>query len=210
MKAVPAIVLREPQAAPTPKRRQHRVIYFLDSPSHNLIKIGVASNLDQRLAQLRGGSPVDLTLLGTIDCFNHGALELELHRQFDQLRMRGEWFHGHKDLRDYIADHATAPVVDGVDPLGRPDDAIIGRFTSFEGDPPLVGGIKMAYFFAASHFRGPSVPDVDRALEAMDDAGELEALRDTEDYIVRDAVWARAKTYRPATGWPRRGDGLPL
>lgn len=74
------------------------VIYFVQGS--DLIKIGRTYNLDDRLTKLQCGSPVPLTLLGTVE--GGKRTESHLHELFHSLRHHGEWFRIEKPLLDYI------------------------------------------------------------------------------------------------------------
>ena len=80
-------------------------LYFIEAKNTGYIKIGRSVNPQQRLAQLSTGSPVELIILGTIS--GGSNLEAELHRRFETLREKGEWFKANGELRDFIKE-ATA------------------------------------------------------------------------------------------------------
>lgn len=52
------------------------------------VKIGIAQDVNQRLSTLRTGNPDKLSLLLKLN----GNQEAELHGQFSEHRLRGEWF----------------------------------------------------------------------------------------------------------------------
>lgn len=69
------------------------MIYFIrekDNPK-SLIKIGFTDDIEQRLAQIQSSSPVDLEILAIIADGDKNT-EAEIHYQFDEYRVRGEWF----------------------------------------------------------------------------------------------------------------------
>lgn len=80
------------------------MIYFIQAEDSKAIKIGIADNPQRRLAALATGSAEPLTLLGV----QHGvkADEIDLHRRFRSLRLKGEWFQPGQDLLDYINQYA--------------------------------------------------------------------------------------------------------
>jgi hypothetical protein len=83
---------RDEQAAPGQR------VYFLFCKSY--IKIGAYSNLADRRCQLQIGNPFELVVLGTM---NGGlAKEGELHKKFEHLLHRGEWYRITLELLDYI------------------------------------------------------------------------------------------------------------
>lgn len=72
------------------------MIYFIQMNDDGPIKIGVANDLSARLSNLQCGNPYPLKLLG---CLTGGyKKEKELHEQFKEHRMRGEWFHPSEEL----------------------------------------------------------------------------------------------------------------
>lgn len=55
-------------------------------------KIGVAHDVEQRLAQLSTGNPFDLEVLAVYGYDNANTVETTLHQRFADFRRRGEWF----------------------------------------------------------------------------------------------------------------------
>jgi hypothetical protein len=87
----PAPALREVARAPElvlPEQDGASWIYFVAGAG--LTKIGLTTDLDERLRMLQAASPVALTLMLVIE----GGREVErkLHAQFDAFRRHGEWF----------------------------------------------------------------------------------------------------------------------
>ena len=76
-------------------------VYFIEAVGLDLVKIGFARDVAQRLTDLQCGSPVALRLLGTIP----GGLGMELffHKDLAEYRVRGEWFALSDRLKKYIA-----------------------------------------------------------------------------------------------------------
>lgn len=97
-------------------------IYFIQVGSTGPIKIGRTSGpVSKRLAGIQTSMPFDLKLIATIPDASFADEKL-LHKQFDHLRIRGEWFHPAEELLDWIASEATphvAPRSAGKNPLGR-------------------------------------------------------------------------------------------
>lgn len=79
-------------------------VYFMRSGS--LIKIGASLSPKNRLAVLRTAAPAPVLLLATMPV--GFALERELHKRFDHLRVHGEWFRAEEPLLTYIDKNATA------------------------------------------------------------------------------------------------------
>lgn len=55
-------------------------------------KIGIAQDVESRLAQLQTGSPYDLVVVQCYEFQNAQIVEGALHQKFGGVRMRGEWF----------------------------------------------------------------------------------------------------------------------
>lgn len=72
-----------------------RQVYFIQAET-GPIKIGVASDVRKRLGNLRGASPVPLTLLLSIS--GGPMAEYSFHHKFRAHRLHGEWFHPHPDI----------------------------------------------------------------------------------------------------------------
>jgi hypothetical protein len=68
--------------------RKDRVVYFI--AGGDLVKIGKSFDVEARLRGLQCGSPVRLTLLGTVPGYTE--LEAALHSHFAGRRTNGEWF----------------------------------------------------------------------------------------------------------------------
>lgn len=75
-------------------------LYFIEAVGTEFIKIGRSANPDRRLKQLSTGSPVELRLIGVIS--GGAEIEKELHKQFDHLRERLEWFRATPELRGFV------------------------------------------------------------------------------------------------------------
>jgi hypothetical protein len=76
------------------------MIYFAYCESMNSVKIGTTTELNKRLSALQTGCPAEIRLLGTIP--GSRDEEVALHRDFDHLRTRGEWFQGDEALMEHI------------------------------------------------------------------------------------------------------------
>lgn len=68
----------------------NRWVYLIGSALTRPVKIGVASNVQSRLDELRTGSPVPLHLIWKTPGDND--LEFSLHEYFAPYRIHGEWF----------------------------------------------------------------------------------------------------------------------
>lgn len=79
------------------------VVYFIQAENGGPIKIGVAKDPAKRLTELQATSPYTLLILGTVG--GGFRREKELHAQFADWRLHGEWFSDDcEDLRALIAD----------------------------------------------------------------------------------------------------------
>lgn len=69
-------------------------VYFIGEEDGGFcrIKIGVAKDIEKRRSNLQTGNPSEIKLLGWIDTEATFELERCLHRQFQAMRVRGEWF----------------------------------------------------------------------------------------------------------------------
>jgi hypothetical protein len=66
-------------------------LYFVESQcQEKFIKIGIASNIHERLSKLQISTPYELKLLKLVKDAAH--LEREIHKEFASSRVRGEWF----------------------------------------------------------------------------------------------------------------------
>jgi hypothetical protein len=78
------------------------VVYFVEAEGLDRIKIGTATDIEKRFAELRTMSPVPLKLLAAVQ----GGVPVEqaLHDRFAADRLHGEWFRASADLRSLIRD----------------------------------------------------------------------------------------------------------
>lgn len=83
------------------EKRQKATVYFVLNKATNLIKIGLASDVKNRLIAIRVNSGCEIELLAT----EQGGIDREraLHERFAALLVRGEWFRDDPSLREYIA-----------------------------------------------------------------------------------------------------------
>jgi len=92
------------------------VIYFMQPVGGGPVKIGVTTCVRARKATLEKEHGVGLVVIGVM----HGKRpkEQELHKAFDHLRLRGEWFEGGPELAEFIRKHSIP--WDGTDPEATP------------------------------------------------------------------------------------------
>lgn len=82
-------------------------VYFIFNLDSNAIKVGFTQDVRKRLAALQTSSPAQLELLGAIktqSATTAKQLEKDLHQQFAQWHLSGEWFKAEKTLLNYIAE----------------------------------------------------------------------------------------------------------
>ncbi|MGN6103205.1 MAG: GIY-YIG nuclease family protein [Devosia sp.] len=85
------------------------VIYFIESPAQNAVKIGFADDVYMRLKGLQTGNPDELTLLGTVPATRDA--ELVLHRLLRPYCIRLEWY-PNNHLTGYLLDALQDEVLD--------------------------------------------------------------------------------------------------
>jgi len=77
-------------------------LYFIESPSLNMIKIGASTNPKRRLHYMLTHSPSpDLRLLYVAE--GESQMEHVAHAMWAHSRSHGEWFRGTRELRKWIA-----------------------------------------------------------------------------------------------------------
>jgi hypothetical protein len=65
-------------------------VYFIRAGEDGPVKIGTAEDVPDRFRNLQCGNHLELTLLRTLD--GDRRAEQALHRRYEHLRSRGEWF----------------------------------------------------------------------------------------------------------------------
>jgi len=72
------------------------------------VKIGISTDIPNRLNGIHSRHPLPLTVLGVIPLppKMHGAKDRSIHDQFAQLRQQGEWFRAEPELLQYIKENA--------------------------------------------------------------------------------------------------------
>lgn len=78
-------------------------LYFIQMHHVGPIKIGIACNVERRLAELQVGSPYELKLLHA-QRIKDTKTEKEIHRHLRKYHMRGEWFSAHPYVLELIED----------------------------------------------------------------------------------------------------------
>ena len=65
---------------------------YLLFADNGLIKIGIASQVKNRIAQIKSSSPVPVECLLSVESDDCDRLEKNLHLKFRDKRVKGEWF----------------------------------------------------------------------------------------------------------------------
>lgn len=78
-------------------------VYFVQAQyARKPVKIGRARRVGHRLDRIQTGCPEEIVLLAAIECREGqmvaSELEARLHREFADIRIRGEWFEWHDDI----------------------------------------------------------------------------------------------------------------
>lgn len=107
---------RAPRAARLDREQKEPCdLYFIESQcQEKFIKIGIASNIFERLSKLQVSSPYELKLLKLVKDAAH--LEREIHREFSSSRVRGEWFRRSPELLELIESFPSLPEPPKIDP----------------------------------------------------------------------------------------------
>lgn len=77
-------------------------VYIIRAGNRGSIKVGVAGNVERRIAVLQTGNPFELKIMATIPCGSYAkAYETEsrIHKIFKRQRIRGEWFQGNIEFK---------------------------------------------------------------------------------------------------------------
>lgn len=83
------------------KKTSEKHLYFIKSGVH--VKIGMSSNPEKRLLELRTGTPEQPKIILIVN--NKGHMEKILHKCFSKWRVRGngEWFMFSQQIQDFIS-----------------------------------------------------------------------------------------------------------
>ena len=71
-----------------------------EKQSNHAIKIGRSSDVKRRLSTLQVDNPDNLKI--KYIAYGKGMYEKSIHRLFDYLNIKGEWFTSHEDIYEYI------------------------------------------------------------------------------------------------------------
>lgn len=75
-------------------------LYFIEAPAVNAMKIGITSDLDQRIASIQHALPIEIAVAATV--MGTARQEHALHLRFARIRMRGDWFVITDELRAFV------------------------------------------------------------------------------------------------------------
>ena len=88
------------------------VTYFVQGDDPNVVKIGITDRMQNRIRGLQTASSNPVVVVAWI----MGNQEMELHKRFGKMRVRGEWFNLSEEMRTYISKVASDIVSDGKEP----------------------------------------------------------------------------------------------
>jgi hypothetical protein len=81
---------------------EFRYVYFIESESLGMVKIGLADNPRRRLRELQVGSPDKLNLRGVLLLDDAPGYEASMHLRFAEERSHGEWFRKTDRLEEFM------------------------------------------------------------------------------------------------------------
>lgn len=81
-------------------------VYLIHNATQDTYKIGKSKDPVKRLSQLRTSSPDEIAIVCTIETSDMDRLEGELHQEFADKHIRGEWFRLTQPDVEYIKDRA--------------------------------------------------------------------------------------------------------
>jgi hypothetical protein len=92
-------------------------VYFITSEG-GPIKIGRATDVQKRLSALQTSNPETLFVVGVIHSELHS--ESSVHRRFEHLRLRGEWFRRSSELITFIEENRNVTLIGGKIKIPKP------------------------------------------------------------------------------------------
>lgn len=87
------------------------LVYFVQCNEY--VKIGKTTQLPLALRSLQRGNPYDLEVVAVISCESAkrmSEVEADIHQQFKEHRIRGEWFSLCFEIENYIHKHGQEPM----------------------------------------------------------------------------------------------------
>jgi len=97
VKATPVTYMRELPVELRPNEVVGGYVYFIQGAVGGPIKIGWSQDVDKRVAELQTGNPEPLSVINMIPGTKND--ERRLHDLLGHLRISGEWFMDHPDVR---------------------------------------------------------------------------------------------------------------
>lgn len=82
-------------------------VYFILAPNQQKVKIGRSRNIETRYRNLRTGFMDDGFLIMGIESDDEVKLEYELHRKFENDRIKNEWFFLSENLRSFLVNNES-------------------------------------------------------------------------------------------------------
>lgn len=74
------------------------IVYLLRIVDTDYFKVGISTNLHQRLDDIQSGMPLSVALVRSFEQENAREVERTIHQILDKYRIRGEWFQADGDL----------------------------------------------------------------------------------------------------------------
>jgi predicted small secreted protein len=82
-----------------------KYIYLIKESENNYYKVGVSSNITQRIKQLQTGFAGTIELIEKYPSEYSHKIEKSLHRKYNQYNIKGEWFNlPDSVINDFIKD----------------------------------------------------------------------------------------------------------
>lgn len=92
----PNPLIRNPKPAPV----NQKLVYLLRS-ENGLYKIGIASDVQKRVAKLTSSIPYKIEIIHSFSAPSAFICEKNLHEKYKELRVKGEWFRlGKKEVEE--------------------------------------------------------------------------------------------------------------
>jgi hypothetical protein len=115
-------------------------LYLIES--QQFYKIGIANDVQSRLAQLSTGNPFELKLLASYSFENAEVVERSIHQRFSNKRVRGEWFElGDEDVNEF---HQICLLLGGVLSAVVPtvEEEAVEEAEQLQETDDILGGIR--------------------------------------------------------------------
>lgn len=71
---------------------EHKHVYIIHDIDSDIYKIGISKNIKTRLSNLDTSNPHNLKIYKTYKLKNAKGMEKQLHKQYEHLNVKGEWF----------------------------------------------------------------------------------------------------------------------